>query len=71
MSQIVSPSESEETHGEDDDAQLTPVDEQEHLIRQARFGEELTNLDNMLKHKELQLKKMKSGDEEMDHIRQK
>ena len=50
---------------------LTPVDEQEHLIRQARFGQELSNLDNMLKQKELQLKKMKSGEEEMDNIRQK
>ena len=50
---------------------MTPVDEQEHLIRQARFGEELTNLDNVLKQKELQLKKMKSGEEEMDNIRHK
>merc|ERR1712087_195697 len=62
----------EEAEEEDGAAvQLTPVDEQEHLIRQARFGEELTNLDNVLKQKELQLKKMKSGEEEMDNIRHK
>ena len=50
---------------------MTPIDEKEHLIRQARFGEELSNLDNMLKQKELQLKKIKSGDKEMEAIRQK
>ena len=47
------------------------MDEQEHLVRQARFGEELSNLDNMLKQKELQLKRMKSSDADMDAIRQK
>ena len=62
-----------EAESADDDAvsKVLPMDEQEHLVRQARFGEELSNLDNMLKQKELQLKRMKSSDADMEAIRQK
>jgi kinesin family protein 4/21/27 len=55
---------------ENDGGVSDDLDEKEHMMRQARYGEELTNMDKILVQKEIQRKKMRSGGTEMNSLRQ-